>query len=198
MRGGKAEPWLDDRFLLVLDGKPCLGHHQLFIDGAEPDNNKLHEWVEKEDHLLIVSFVAINENVQGKREDHSFYGVLYRYEEREKREKRNACPLLKWSNTKEIDVAKKDWFRTLLNSLGYMNECLYVDDVIGEMMIVRLWPIIMNIRFTIYDLVFMYKVYVEITSSIIDCVIILFNILFLCFMLFVEWMWMLTDMIYRM
>lgn len=85
MRGGKAEPWLDDRFLLVLDGKPCLGHHQLFIDGAEPDNNKLHEWVEKEDHLLIVSFVAINENVQGKREDHSFYGVLYRYEERERK-----------------------------------------------------------------------------------------------------------------
>lgn len=36
-----------------------------------------------------------------------------------------------------------------------MNECLYVDDVIGEMMIVRLWPIIMNIRFTIYDLEFM-------------------------------------------
>lgn len=117
--------------------------------------------------------------------------------EREKRGKRNACSLLKWSYTKEIDVAKKDWFRTLLNSLGYMNECLYVDDVIGEMMIVRLWPIIMNIRFTIYDLEFMYKVYVEITSSIIDCVIILFNILFLCFMLFVEWMWMLTDTIYR-
>lgn len=88
MRGGKAEPWLDDRFLLVLDGKPCLGHHQLFIDGAEPDNNKLHEWVEKEDHLLIVSFVAINENVQGKREDHSFYGVLYRYEERERKGKK--------------------------------------------------------------------------------------------------------------
>lgn len=75
--------------------------------------------------------------------------------EKEKRGKRNACPLLKWSYTKEIDVAKKDWFRILLNSLGYMNECLYVDDVIEEMMIVRLWPIIMNIRFTIYDLEFM-------------------------------------------
>lgn len=88
MRGGKAEPWLDHRFLLVLDGKPCLGHHQLFIDRAEPDNNKLHEWVEKEDHLLIVSFVAINENVRGKREDHSFYGVLYQYEERERKRER--------------------------------------------------------------------------------------------------------------
>lgn len=41
MRGGKAEPWLDERFLLVLDGK--RRHHQLFIDGPEPDNNNLHE-----------------------------------------------------------------------------------------------------------------------------------------------------------
>lgn len=156
MRGGKAEPWLDDRFLLVIDGKPCLGHHQLFIDGAEPDNNKLHEWVEKEDHLLIVSFVAINENVQKER-GRTILSMVYcidtrREREKGKRGKRNACPLLKWFYTKEIDVAKKDWFRTLLNSLGYMNECLYVDDVIEEMMIVRLWQIIMNIRFTIWSL----------------------------------------------
>lgn len=86
MRGGKAEPWLDDRFLLVLDGKPCLGHHQLFIDGAEPDNNKLHEWVEKEDHLLIVSFVAINENVQKER-GRTILSMVYCIDTRREREK---------------------------------------------------------------------------------------------------------------